>query len=145
MSALDNSGELTLTLEVADVLDELKMIRNLVVKQREILKDIINALRELNPSQGQQEVSGDINFVNNTMSNNGLVHVQLQGGRTHADDTENIKLLAKGISGPARDHLIQTEEDLVSIISQIDAIKDDVEFTHRMVSGVTPNPVVSWC
>jgi hypothetical protein len=40
---------LSLSIEISDVLDELKIIRTLVKQQRDVLRDLQQALREHNP------------------------------------------------------------------------------------------------
>ncbi|RYO95467.1 hypothetical protein DL762_000029 [Monosporascus cannonballus] len=114
-SLLDDQRELKLVLEVADIIDELKMIQHLVDKQREVLKSLILALRKLNPSRDNQshQVFSNIKISDNI-------------SRDSATQTN-------GIAGAARDSVISAEEVLVMLLSEIDTVKKDVEYTHKML------------
>jgi hypothetical protein len=129
--ALDNHRELTLTLEVADILDELKMIRSLVEKQQQVVKDVASALSQFkSPKDDSTEKRPS-----------GIDETQPNSDRTRPnetqpskDETEIINVPVKGITGAGKHYLTSTGETFAWIFSEIDSVQSDAEYTHKMVS-----------
>ncbi|KAK4185380.1 hypothetical protein QBC35DRAFT_389598, partial [Podospora australis] len=117
LSVLDDRRELKLVLEVTDIIDELKMIRHLTEKQREVLKALATALKRLSPSEQQ--------FIQLTNHN----HV----GDALGIDAESIKILAQGVHGIARDTLVLADDTLVSLITELEIMRNDADYAHKML------------
>jgi hypothetical protein len=127
-------------LEVADIIDELKMIRHLVDKQREVLKSLIMALIKLNPSgdyQHKQALSQKIAVENNNFYQGSemTILIQNQNHESIIGFAESSKILAQKVAVPARDSIVFIEEVLASLLTEIDDIRNDADYTHKMVSG----------
>ena len=105
---LDNSRELKLILEVADIIDELNMIQHLVKKQRKVLESLKLALRGRIPS-GNSPIEPDSNII---------VH----------DDS---------ISGAAGHYVFAADEMLGFLRTEFSDLKKDAEYTHTMVCANT--------
>jgi hypothetical protein len=135
---LDDRRELKLVLEVADIIDELKMIRHLINTQREVLKNLISALREFSPSGDipSQNQMSNVVFNNATSTDKSTMIFNIQHQFSSSQLIETTKLLAQAISVPARDSIIFTEEMLVSVLTEIATITQDAEYTHQMVGNI---------
>jgi hypothetical protein len=145
-TALDDRQELKLVLELTDVIDELKMIRNLVEKQRKVLKSLVVALRRLNAA-GKEESGGPWDYVhveNNRfeVSDHGTMTVLFSHERHEAlgEDAESIKLLARGIKGTSQDIVVSTDETLVLLLTELDAMRNDADYTHKMACAPVYEP-----
>jgi hypothetical protein len=138
-TALDDRRELKLVLEVADIVDELKMIRHLLEKQREVLRFLISALVKFHPSKD--------NFIPETQNYNvtfGEIRMDGQHNSVgvfstvakndNVNDLENTKKLAQQIAQEAREDVISADELLVFLLSETDGIRVDAEYTHKMVN-----------
>jgi hypothetical protein len=128
-------------LEVADITDELKMIRHLVDKQREVLKSLIMALIKLNPSgdyQHKQALSQTIVVQNNSFHERSIMNivVENQNHESIMAFAESSKILAQKVAVPARDSIVFIEEVLASLLTEIDDIRNDADYTHKMVSDL---------
>jgi hypothetical protein len=125
-------------LEVADIIDELKMIRHLVDKQREVLKTLILALLKLNPSADDQvkQQSSYFEVNGNIVHDRGTMIISVQNHESAIGLAESTKILAQGVAVHARDSIVFIEEVLVSFLTEIDAIRNDAEYTHKMVSDL---------
>ncbi|KAK3311667.1 uncharacterized protein B0T15DRAFT_508207 [Chaetomium strumarium] len=138
-TALDDRQELKLVLEVTDVIDELKMIRHLVQKQREVLNSLVIALRRLNAADekdpGPQE---SVQIRHNTFTNrdHGRMFVNISHARHEglAENAESIKLLARGIKGASQETVVSADETLVRLLAELDAMRNDADYTHKMAS-----------
>ncbi|KAH8802516.1 hypothetical protein F5884DRAFT_473742 [Xylogone sp. PMI_703] len=136
-AALDDQRELKLVLEVADIIDELKMIRYLIDKQREVLKALIVALLKLNPSsdnQHKQPLSQTMVY-NNYFYEGSIMNivVENQNHESVIGAAESSKILAQGIAVPARDSIVFIEEALAFLLTEIDDIRNHAEYTHKML------------
>jgi hypothetical protein len=145
-TALDDRQELKLVLEVTDIIDELKMIRHLAEKQREVLKALVTALIKLHPADAQADgLSGSPPVTINECGfhNNGPGHQFItfttQAAEGIRADAQDIKILAQGIQEPARETLISTDETLVLLIMELDIVRKDAEYAHKTVrtTGLT--------
>ncbi|KAF2647564.1 hypothetical protein K491DRAFT_784656 [Lophiostoma macrostomum CBS 122681] len=114
--APNNRGELTLTLEVADILDELKMIRSLVETQQRVVIDVALALRESSPSISKPGIPVDVHNLDASTS-----------------DSVDINSIAKDIDSSARQHITKTGETLTWVLREIDSIRGDAEYTQKML------------
>ncbi|PVH96135.1 hypothetical protein DM02DRAFT_632249 [Periconia macrospinosa] len=115
---------LTPVLKVADLMDELKMIRHLVDNQREVLKFLISGLRKLNPSRDQPhaERSSSVKIATISCSDQAIFALSVQNYQC------NI-----GVSGAPRDHVVSADEILVLLLTEIENMKDDVVYTQKML------------
>jgi hypothetical protein len=139
-TALDGQRELKLVLEVADIIDELKMIRHLVDTQREVLRNLIFALRKFNPSCDAPVMPANSTVISNVTTRSGGTTVfNIQYQDQTANLVETTKLLAQAIAVPARDSIMYTEEVLVSLLTEISTITSDADYTHKMARYVFRN------
>jgi hypothetical protein len=121
-------------LEVADIIDELKMIKHLLQTQREVLKPLVLALAKLNPNQEFRGASTTNSYIEvSNMHVRGDCYITSTSGGTISNSIETTRALAQGIHGRARDDVISTEETLVAILAGIDGIYHEANYTHRMV------------
>jgi hypothetical protein len=135
---MDDQRELKLVLEVVDIFDELKMIRHLVDKQRNLLTACASALTKWSPSQGAQKQPPSLATVNLA---NVDVHMQAQivmnfvlsSSHGNIEGVETIKLLSSGVAGAARDHILATDYMLVSLDYDLEIIQNDALHTHKML------------
>ncbi|KAI1868830.1 hypothetical protein JX265_006809 [Neoarthrinium moseri] len=132
---LDGSQELRLVLDVADIIDELKMIQHIVHKQREVIKSLVVALRT--PSDAKDDSNETIVHTVLTISGNeaggsakqtNLIIFNPQTGLTLS---ETIRFLAQGISGNARSILIHADEELNLLLIGLDTVKRDASTAHK--------------
>lgn len=127
--------ELKTVLEVADIIDELKMFHHLVDKQREVLKSLILALIKFHPSmqQGGSGVEARSEISGNRCRDNAVQinSIQLHTGNPNLADT--IKILAQGVEGPARDIVTDFDDILTSFLAELESMRNDAEYTHKMV------------
>lgn len=47
---------------------------------------------------------------------------------------DTIKILAQGIEGDARDIVTDLDDILTSFLAELDSMRNDAEYTHKMVS-----------
>ncbi|KAL6825433.1 hypothetical protein J3E69DRAFT_366034 [Trichoderma sp. SZMC 28015] len=127
--------ELKLVLEVADILDELKMIRNLADKQREVLKSLIMALCHLNPSQGSDsDEGGQLSVITQCTFGDSTIFNIYQQQKYSADSAETTKRLAAKIQkGASRDAVVSADETLLLLIAEVDKLTQEGENTHQML------------
>jgi hypothetical protein len=130
----DGRDELKSVLEVADIIDELKMIRHLLQTQRDVLKPLVSALTKLNPSNQPPDASHNTNIEVKHCRVGGNLTIALNSEGTLSNSIETTKALAQGIDGRAKDNVISTDETLVAVLAGIDSIHQDADYTHRMVS-----------
>jgi hypothetical protein len=111
------------------------MIRHLVDKQREVLKSLISTLRKFNPSQNEfrPEQISNVQVGDVECYDRGTFIVNVQNHQGKVDGVENTRILSQGVSGAARDHVVSADEMLVSLLTEIDVIMNDAEYTHKMV------------
>jgi hypothetical protein len=133
-SALDDRHEMTLVLDVTDIIHELKMIRHVANKQMEILRSLITILRDPDnkaetPMYQFENHGGGNQFIN--LAN--LHHSDLN------IDSENCKALAQNIKGTAKEMAIQANETLLLLITELNTMSRDAEHTHRMVCENSPS------
>lgn len=131
MTVYDGQKELERLLEVADIIDELKMIQHLQETQRDVLKSAIPALINLNPSP-EGKTPAQINIYGNDISSGGTVIIH-NTSIDSPDNVETTKALAQGIAGAAREHVVLMEETLVTVLTQLSDISKNAEYTQKMV------------
>ncbi|KAI6080645.1 hypothetical protein F4821DRAFT_265698 [Hypoxylon rubiginosum] len=124
-ASLDYGPELKLFLEVADIIDEIKMIKHLVKQQRAVLKELILALRRWVPVDDNQFHRGSVVDISVPWSSSGFESL-----------VENTKLLASRVAGAAKTHIIDTEEMLVSLLANFNAVQEDAEYTQKILLGL---------
>ncbi|KAF5631385.1 uncharacterized protein FTJAE_7895 [Fusarium tjaetaba] len=134
---LHGHQELALVLEIADIIDELNMMRHLIQKQREVLKSLILAMRILNPaSDSKTDRTGVMFSINEpVISGNGAINVLTNHHDGLTDLADSIKILAQGISGRSRDIVISTDDDLLAIYTELKIMKEDAEYNHKMTAA----------
>jgi hypothetical protein len=132
MTVYDGQKELERLLEVADIIDELKMIQHLQETQRDVLKSAISALINLNPSPEGKKPHAQINVYGNKIDTGGTVIIH-NTSIDSPDNVETTKALAQGIAGAAREHVILMEETLVTVLTQLSDISKNAEYTQKMV------------
>lgn len=134
-SIYDDKKELKLLLEVADLIDELKMIRNLLETQRKILQKTMSALRKFHPSDSPDEQpTSNVYVTNCTTSDNGVLSINVRNRPNRDDGIETTRMLAKGILAPASQDVVAADENVSLVLAEIEAINTDAGNTHRMVS-----------
>jgi hypothetical protein len=143
-TALDDRKELRLVLDVIDIIDELKMVRHLAGKQMEILRALVLALRELNPGEEKKEVPASYGGIyNNSCRESGHMVINMANNFHNTGisaDAENLKTLTQGIAGMARETATMTNETLLLLITDVDAMRRDAEYAHKMVCPIAQNP-----
>ena len=103
---INDERDLKLVLEVGDIINELKMIRYLLEKQRLILEALTSALKALN----YQEVPDGT-----------------------GSEESGCRATTQGIEGHARMHIMKGNEHFYSAFANIDLIKNEAEGTHKAV------------
>ncbi|KAI0528046.1 hypothetical protein F5B22DRAFT_16968 [Xylaria bambusicola] len=133
--ALDDRQELRSVLDVADILDELKMIQSLIYEQREVIKSFAIALTKFQPSQGSpdQDVNNVLRAERITASHDSKVYIFQVINQDNSRLGDTIKLIAQRISEPMRTMIVATDEILDSIYNQIEAVRKDAEYTHQQL------------
>jgi hypothetical protein len=132
MSVYDGQKELERLLEVADIIDELKMIQHLIETQRDVLKSVISALINLNPSSESKNPPAQIHVNRCHFSSGGSLVIN-NTSKDSLDNVETTKALAQGIGGIARENVILMEETLVTVLTQLSDISKNAEYTQKMV------------
>ena len=135
-TAFNDRRELRLVLEVADIIDELKMIWHLADKQREVLKSLVLALRKLSP-EGEPSDSRDFHcsIRNNTASHAGRQQniIVIQQNEGISSQAENIRILAQRIRGAARETVVSADETLILLMAELEIMRKDADYTQKMV------------
>ncbi|KAH9900277.1 hypothetical protein F4778DRAFT_167944 [Xylariomycetidae sp. FL2044] len=131
----ENHNELKLITDLVSISDELKIIRSLLDKQRDVIKSLIINLRGLSPSQ-QDGVANDVShFIVRGNRAEGQAFQQniiiLQQNPSKLSET--IKILAGGISGTAKDTLIRTDESLDRTLREVEAVSNEAEIAHQQL------------
>jgi hypothetical protein len=119
IKTFDDRGDMKIMLDVADIIDELKMIRHILQTQKDILLQMTSALRQLDISD-----------------------VRSQQPASDTEGFQSIRALAQGIAGPTKDHILAAADTLALVLTEIAGINDDAQATHRTVS-VSPL-YISW-
>jgi hypothetical protein len=137
-TALNDRRELKLVLEVADIIDELKMISHLADKQREVLKSLVLALRKLSPEGNPSDSKGgEFNCIisNNKASESGRQQnmIIIQQNEGISSQAENIRILAQRIRGAARETVVSADETLILLMTELEIMRKDADYTQKMV------------
>ncbi|KAJ8128035.1 hypothetical protein O1611_g5601 [Lasiodiplodia mahajangana] len=133
----DDQDELNLFLEVADIIDELKMIRHLVQQQRAVLNALIGVLRSWHvDANAPKEYGGQVQFFNNRLSGGSAVKIEVFSSRNDLEFLENTKLSASRVAGVAKSYVIYTEETLMRLAINLEAIQNDAEYTQKLLLGL---------
>lgn len=127
--------ELKTVLEVADIIDELKMFHHLVDKQREVLKSLILALIKFHPSvqQDNSGVQATSQISENQCRDNAVQINSIQIHTANPNLADTIKILAQGVEGPARDIVTDFDDILTSFLAELESMRNDAEYTHKML------------
>jgi len=110
------------------------MLRHLVDKQRDVLKALGLALVKLNPvSKSENPSTSIVKMSNNTAQDNAVLIMSslYQSGPVNMTDT--IKMIAQGIAGGSRDFIIDADDGLGHFLSELESMKDNASYTHKMV------------
>jgi hypothetical protein len=110
-------------LEVADIQDELRMIRQLIQTQRNVLRlEVAVLIKSMNESvpNSQKEQMPFLNFLIRNNQN---------------DSTDDGKK-----TGITQHYLESVDERLISVLTEIDEIKEEAESTHKSVSVTVELP-----
>jgi DNA helicase IV len=112
------------------------MIQDVYKKQRDVLMCLLSAMRKLHPSQTRaDDLQRHIVTIKDVVMGDDASIVINTHQKSSNYGIENTKILAQGISGDAADHIISTDETLISLLSEIEGIRRDAENTHKMVSS----------
>lgn len=137
-TAEEELAELTLTLEVIDILDELKIMLVLLNTQARVLRSFHEAMSKFKPDNkpseserpaAQQSIivhHGEISITNLSISN--------QGGIT-------TPLVDRPVSGKAGAFICDAEDTLKLTIENVQSIRDDVLQTQTLVRTYPCLPV----
>lgn len=124
-------------LEVADIIDELKMMRHLLQTQQDTLMPMALALARLNPSyeDAAEHVTNNIQTeIRIRGDNNNITCETNSAGVLNSDKTENTKVLAQRIDGQSRENIISAYETLLAAVAALEGIRKEAEHTHILVS-----------
>ncbi|KAI1121850.1 hypothetical protein F5Y10DRAFT_255444 [Nemania abortiva] len=136
-SSLDDKLELELFLEVADIIDELKMIKHLVQQQRAVLEALITALRSWAvDDEAPKEPMGNIMNVSNNKVEDGYIVINIYSSTNDFGSIENTKILASRIASVAKSYVIYTEETLARLAVDLEAVQNDAEYTQKLLLGL---------
>lgn len=94
-------------LEVADIIDELKMMRHLLEKQAIILGALTSALEALNPQENADT--------------------------SNSEAANDPRTAVHGIAEHAKIHIMKGDEHFRSALAIVDLIKNEAEGTHRAI------------
>lgn len=136
---LDDKQELRLVLQVADVADELRMIRHIVNKQRDVVKDFMWALSQLNSEKDTGQKAMKVSINNNhskgdSKMTNIINNAQLTQMSAATTTSQVIHYLAKRIAGKSSNMLVALDGELELFLADLDAIKNDADSAHQEVS-----------
>lgn len=151
MTSDANGKELALTLEVADILDELNMLGNLFAKQRDIWISLNKTLSEWRPRQNQkagppesfevnihQEWKGKANISVGSQISGHLTVTQPQRGVVNLTMDQNKGLVDAqmlGITGTGGASFEDSWLELRRAIESVERLKLEAEDTHKLVRG----------
>jgi hypothetical protein len=130
-------------LEIADIIDELKMIRYLLEKQKEVLKSLMIALGKLHSNEwGEQDSVTNIAIRENSVRENGMMINWVQTDRT-TDESETLRRLAKGVKGKAGNNVLSADQVLSTLLEEVDSMSNNADYAHKMVGSLCPQYVVT--
>ncbi|KAK1254163.1 hypothetical protein MKX08_008158 [Trichoderma sp. CBMAI-0020] len=135
-TATAHEKDLQLVLQVADIIDELKIIRHLADKQREVLKALILALRRCHSSEKSpaNHSRADMSTNFHDCSINGTVHVTYHSvERSLEESVETTRKLAEKLEGATRDTVVSADETLLLLIVELEELTQEGEKTHKML------------
>ncbi|KAJ5701491.1 hypothetical protein N7488_009039 [Penicillium malachiteum] len=163
LQALNDREELRLALDLADIIDELKMIHQLMDEQHRVLKTIMKCLNpDARSESGQRRIknafnpetchmSGDFyldNYLNASSASQGLIETGFSpetlyvGGNFHFNNysntvTENesqqTQDQAPKIESYTQKSLVEAQKKIIARIDQLDAMQKDAEDTYTQV------------
>lgn len=129
----DDRTELKLVLEISDIIDELKMMQYLFKQQRDVLQSLIQQLRDHHPSTPQPDPVQVVQTVNINVHDHAVVSFNINRQADNLFEIESTTAIANGIDGIAKDHVISTDEKLLSLRAEIAAIISDADEVRNMV------------
>jgi hypothetical protein len=133
-SALDDRRELTLALDLADIIDELNIIRYLAETQREVIKSLALVLRQFQPTLGSGHGKQGISFEGNNITICGGQPIfQLQNTGGIEVDPNFTKTIVQGIEGLAGNAVLSADETLEFLLADIETMRKDAEYARKMV------------
>ncbi|KAI4661743.1 uncharacterized protein J4E78_004532 [Alternaria triticimaculans] len=132
----DGHNELQGVLEVADIIDELKMIRHLLQTQLDILKPMVSALTRLNPSLGRttEHQNNSMNIQVDADSITGPMTIMASvGGTLNTEQLETTNVVAQSINGQSKENVIMMDKTLLAVLVGLEGISKEAEHTHRLL------------
>ena len=112
------------------------MIQHLISKQREVITSLILALCKFNKSPGGNDQQGNFNqthIESVNVTGNGTSVISWQQNTGGDSLVENNKLLARGIAGVSKDYVLEADDTLRAVSTEIEVMMNDVGYTHKMV------------
>lgn len=134
----DDRRELKLVLEVADIIDELKMLRHVITTQQDVLRAFISGLTRFSRTTDvhQADQGSTISIKEVTILEHGSLSVLTNTQLGNENGLETTKVLAQAISSDVRKFVVDADDTMRSVITEIDTINKDAEYTHKMVRHV---------
>jgi hypothetical protein len=138
---LDDRTELKLVLQISDIIDELNMMQYLFKQQRDVLQSLIRQLRDHYPSRPQAAPVQNLQIQGVTLNDHAVASFNIHHHADNLFEIGNTTVLANGINGMAREHVISTDEKLLSLRAEIAAIISDAEKVRNMVCCLCILPI----
>ncbi|OAL53516.1 hypothetical protein IQ07DRAFT_640571 [Pyrenochaeta sp. DS3sAY3a] len=132
-NALDDRTELKLVLEISDIIDELNIMQYLFKQQRDVLQSLIRQLQVHYPSTPRPDRVHDLQTVSISVHDHAVVSFDIHRQADNSFEIESTTAIANGIDGIARDHVISTDEKLLSLQAEIAAIISDADEVRNML------------
>ncbi|KLU82794.1 hypothetical protein MAPG_01862 [Magnaporthiopsis poae ATCC 64411] len=132
-TSFSSRGELKLTMEVSDILEELTILQRLMEEQEDVLRSLRLALLRLHRKKEKQQFedtmqNGATTTVINIhgLVNSGKINFDIDTANQFAIDDDEIKGLGGVILG-------KTLQRLSSRKAEIEKLKEDVQGTHKQL------------
>ncbi|KAL8306382.1 hypothetical protein RB597_003090 [Gaeumannomyces tritici] len=132
-TSFSSRGELKLTMEVSDILEELTILQRLMEEQEDVLRALRMALLKLHrkSTQGERQFEDTQNGATTVINihglvNSGKINFDIDSANQFAIDDDEIKGLGGVILG-------KTLQRLSSRKAEIEKLKEDVQGTHKQL------------
>lgn len=141
----DDTLELRLTLETADILDELNMLSLVIENQDEALTSMLKAFSHIKPPRTFQVPSNfnieqlghsTVYLTANDTSNVTLRQQEDATGYITLGSSDKADADSSKVSGLAGDLIDEATQELRRNMTEISRLKRDAEYVHRMVSSL---------
>lgn len=99
---------------------------------------LVTALLKLNPERDSHEKREVVQTHLNRCKFEGqtVFNVSVQNHEGITDLGETINTLAQGVSGASKDIVVSADKELLAITTELDVMKKDAEYTHKMVRNI---------